>query len=95
MNLKEILEKRFLEACGEVTTENEYTSDLLLTKDEFIDRVNREDNGQELLDLLEMGESNVCERMGLCHGYIEGGVVYFKVPEWNHLISHLKLVNSV
>lgn len=69
--------------------------DLLLTKAEFMGKMLKEKDGRALLDLLEMGECNVVENLGLLHGYIEKGVVYFDCPRWNSLLTHLRIVNSV
>jgi hypothetical protein len=79
----------------EDTDESPETTDLHLTKDEYMEKMRREEDGEELLALLESGEFRVVERMGLCHGYIEEGTVVFDVPRWNNLIGHLRIVNSV
>lgn len=69
--------------------------DLVLTKSEFMSRMLKEENGRALLCLLEDGESEVAERLGLIHGYIDGGIVYFDIPRWNALVAHLQIVHSV
>ena len=69
--------------------------DLVLTKDEFEQLMRRESDGEELLGLLEKGESSIVERMGLCHGSILNGAVVFNVPRWNNLVAHLRIVNNV
>lgn len=79
----------------EDTSESPETTDLHLTKDEFMERMRREEDGESLLALLESGESSVVERMGLCHGHIEEGSVVFDVPRWNNLVGHLRIVNSI
>lgn len=71
------------------------STDLHLTRDEFMQRMHREKDGQQLLDLMEDGEYIVCERLGLCDGYYEGDVAYIDVPRWNNLVQHLRIVNSV
>jgi hypothetical protein len=81
--------------CGENTDETPETSDLHLTREEFMEKMLTEENGSELLDLLEIGEWRACERMGLSKAYINEGVAYIDVPRWNNLVSHLKIVNSV
>lgn len=96
MNSKEQIEKRLREAAmGQPIEESEESSILHLTRDEFMTRMLKEQNGQQLLDLMEMGEWRVCERMGLCNAYYEGSTAYIDVPGWNNLVAHLKIVNSV
>lgn len=75
--------------------ETEETTDLHLTRDEFMQKMLKEQNGQELLDLLEDGEWRICERMGLSKAYFENNIPYIDVPRWNNLVAHLRLVNSV
>ncbi len=77
------------------TEESVDSIDLLLTKAEFMSKMLQEKDGWPMLDLLEMGESEVVERLDLLHGFIENGVVYFSVPRWNALLTHLRIVNSV
>ncbi|MHA1948314.1 MAG: hypothetical protein ACW99G_03600 [Candidatus Thorarchaeota archaeon] len=74
--------------------ETEETTDLHLTRDEFMTKMYQEKNGQELLDLLESGEHRICERMGLSNAYYEGDTAYIDVPRWNNLVAHLNLVNG-
>ena len=71
------------------------STDLHLTRDEFMQRMLREVDGQQLLDLMEKGECWVCERFGLCDAYYKDGVAYIDVPRWNNLLQHLRIVNSV
>ena len=71
------------------------STDLHLTRDEFMQRMLREENGQSLLDLIELGEWRVCERLGLSNAYYEDDVAYIDVPHWNNLLQHLRIVNSV
>lgn len=94
---KEQAEKSMRDRCmGGNIEETEESTALHLTKDEFVARMYKEPDGHELLELLEMGESQICERMGLCHGYIDdNNQVVFDVPGWNNLIAHLRIVNSV
>jgi len=77
------------------TEESVDSIDLVLTKEEFMSKMLQEKDGWPMLDLLEMGESEVVERLGLLHGYIEKGVVFFSIPRWNNLLMHLRIVNSV
>lgn len=81
--------------CGHNTEETPETTNLHLTREEFMDKMLTEENGRELLDLLEIGEWRACERMGLSVAYIKEGKAYIDVPRWNNLVSHLKIVNSV
>jgi hypothetical protein len=76
-------------------SETEESISLTLTKQEFMEKMLKEEKGQALLDLLESGESTVCERMGLITGYIKDGQVYFDIPGWNNLVAHLKIVESI
>jgi hypothetical protein len=78
----------------ENTQEGSDTTDLHLTKQEFMDRMLREKDGRALLDLMEDGEWRVCERLGLTRAYYDG-VAYIDVPRWNNLLAHLRIVNSV
>ena len=55
----------------------------------------RNEDGQQLLDLMESGEWRVCERLGLCKAYIKEDVAYIDVPRWNNLVQHLRIVDSV
>ena len=71
------------------------STDLHLTRNEFMQRMLREVDGQQLLDLMEDGECRVCERFGLSNAYVEEGVIYIDVPRWNNLLQHLRIVNSV
>lgn len=76
--------------------ENETSSNLHLTKAEFMEKMKLEPDGQALLDLLQMGEHKIVERMGLMHGYADGkGNIFFDIPRWNNLVEHLRIVNSV
>lgn len=77
------------------TDETPETTELHLTREEFMERMLREPDGQRLLDLMEDGEWKVCERLGLTNAYYHEGVPYIDVPRWNNLVSHLKIVNSV
>lgn len=77
------------------TDETSETTNLHLTRDEFASRMLQEKDGQALLDLLEMGEWRICERMGLTNAYYEGSTAYIDVPRWNNLVTHLRIVNSV
>lgn len=77
------------------TDESPETSNLHLTRDEFMAKMRQERDGQALLDLMEMGEWKICERLGLTNAYLEGSVAYIDVPRWNNLVSHLRIVNSV
>jgi hypothetical protein len=78
----------------ENTEETSSTTDLHLTRQEFMDRMLLEKDGQALLDLMEDGEWRVCERLGLTRAYYDG-VAYIDVPRWNNLLAHLKIVHSV
>jgi len=77
------------------TDETPETTELHLTREEFMERMLREPDGQRLLDLMEDGEWKVCERLGLTNAYYHEGVPYIDVPRWNNLVSHLKIVSSV
>lgn len=77
------------------TDESAETTNLHLSRDEFIARMLREKNGQALLDLMEDGEWRVCERMGLTNAYYKEGVAYIDVPRWNNLVAHLGICHSV
>jgi hypothetical protein len=71
------------------------TTDLHLTRREFMDRMLLEGDGQILLDLMEDGEWRVCERLGLTNAYLSDGTAYIDVPRWNNLLAHLRIVQSV
>lgn len=82
------------------TDETSETTDLHLTRKEFmermlLERMLLEGDGQALLDLMENGEWKVCERLGLTNAYVHEGVAYIDVPRWNNLVTHLRVVNSV
>lgn len=77
------------------TDEGPETTNLHLTRDEFMARMLGEENGQALLDLMEMGEWRVCERLGLTNAYYDNGTAYIDVPRWNNLVTHLRIVHSV
>jgi len=81
--------------CEGEISETEETTNLTLTKQEFMDKMLQEEDGAELLQLLESGESNVTERLGLCHGEIRDGQVVFDIPGWKNLVTHLRIVNGV
>lgn len=80
---------------GENVQESESTQNLHLTHQQFKDKMLEQADGWPLLDLLESGEWRICERMGLCNGYIKDGVAYIDVPRWNNLVAHLRIVNSI
>jgi hypothetical protein len=79
----------------ENTGETPETSDLHLTRQEFMSRMLLEKDGQALLDLMEDGEWKVCERLGLTNAYLSEGGAYIDVPRWNNLLAHLRIVHSV
>lgn len=79
----------------EDTGETPETSDLHLTREEFMARMLLEPNGQDYLDLMEDGEWKVCERMGLTNAYYSEGVAYIDVPRWKNLVAHLKICHQV
>lgn len=85
----------FLNALRGNIQETADSLDLKLTQADFIERMNREEDGQSLLDLMEVGEWRVCERLGLTFGYMQGSTAYIDVPRWNNLVAHLRMVNSV
>jgi hypothetical protein len=68
---------------------------LKLTKQAFMEKMLQEKDGWPLLDLLEKGEWRVAENHGLIQGYRENSEIYFEIPSWNHLLAHLRIVNSV
>lgn len=75
--------------------DTEKSVDLHLSKEQFMEKMQKEPDGWELMDLLEIGESAICERMGLIKGYSKDGTVCFDVPRWNNLLAHLRIVNSI
>lgn len=77
------------------TDETPETTDLHLTRSDFMEKMLLEVDGQSLLDLMEAGEWRVCERLGLTNAYDQDGVAYIDVPRWNNLVTHLRVVNSV
>ena len=92
MSLHDDLRKQ---AAFGTTDETPETSNLHLTREEFMDKMKAEKDGWRLLDLLESGEWRVAERLGLIRGYREGDKIYFDVPRWNNLVEHLRIVDSV
>lgn len=84
-----------LRAHLEDTGETSDTSDLHLTREEFMARMLLEPNGQDFLDLMEDGEWRVCERMRLTKAYYSEGVAYIDVPRWKNLVAHLKICHQV
>ncbi len=96
MNSKDQVEKSLRDAAmGKPVEETEESSLLHLTRDDFITKMLKEENGQALLDLMESGEWRICERMGLCNAYYEGSTAYIDVPGWQNLVAHLQIVHSV
>jgi len=90
--------KNFAEILrGEIanTEETTETKDLHLTRKEFMDKMLLEQDGRSLLDLMEIGEWKVCERLGLTNAHYEGDVAYIDVPRWINLVAHLRIVNNV
>lgn len=77
------------------TEETPETTNLHLTREEFMARMLLEPNGQDYLNLMEDGEWKVCERMGLTNAYYSDGVAYIDVPRWNNLVAHLKICHQV
>jgi hypothetical protein len=80
---------------GEDLAESPETTRLVLTKDEFASKMMEEKDGQALLDLLEIGEWKVCERLGLCFGAVTETGPIIAVPRWKNLVAHLRIVNGV
>ena len=78
-----------------VPKETPETTNLHLTRQQFLDRMLIEKDGQALIDLMVAGEWKVCERLGLTKSYRDGGVNYIDVPRWNNLLAHLQIVHSV
>lgn len=77
------------------TEETDDSTDLHLTRDEFMSRMYREKDGHELLTLMTQGEWRICERLDLCNAYYDDGTAYIDVKRWNNLLMHLRIVNSV
>ncbi len=78
------------------TTETAETTNLHLSKEQFKEKLLKEESGSNLLDRLERGESRVVERMKLCHGYRDDdGQIWFDVPQWKNLVVHLQIVDKV
>lgn len=95
MKVKQFLDNLRKEAAFGRTEENAESTNLTLTKPEFMAKMLKEKNGWALMDCLEFGEWKVAERLGLIIGYIKDGQPYFDVPRWNNLVEHLRIVNSV
>ena len=93
--MKEFLDNLRKEAAFGRTEENAESTNLTLTKAEFMAKMLKEKDGWALLHLLEIGEWKVVENLGLIIGYIKDSQVYFNVPRWNNLVEHLRIVNSV
>lgn len=93
--LHKLLDEMMREISGVDASENN-DSKLLLKRQEFIAKMLEEENGQQLLDLLERGEWRVCERLGMSNAFIgDDNEPYIKVPNWDRLVAHLQIVNSV
>ena len=92
MNLDQIISHLREQAMGGTIAESEESSLLHLTRDEFMTKMLKEENGQELLNIMEIGEHRICERLGLCNGYRKDKIIYIDVPGWNNLVSHLQCV---
>lgn len=75
--------------------EDANSTNLSLNKQEFMEKMLKEKDGEALLLLLEDGEWKVAERLGLINGRLENGQPRFDVPRWNNLVQHLKIVHSV
>lgn len=88
-------QKDLLKEFRESITGPEEVDNLHLTRTEFMEKMKKEKDGQQLLDLLECGEWRVAERMGLINGFRENGDIYFDIPSWKGLVAHLSIVNSV
>jgi hypothetical protein len=95
MNIDQLIMKLRSVATDDDLQETEETSLLHLEKNAFVTKMLKEPDGQQLLDLLQSGEWKICERMGLCNGYIQNDVAYIDVPGWKNLLAHLRIVNSV
>lgn len=79
----------------EDTAETKETTNLVLSKHDFMTRMLKEPDGWQLLDLLENGEWRVAERLGLILGERTPRGIEFQVPRWRNLVAHLRIVNSV
>lgn len=65
-----------------------------ISKKEFMNRMEQETEGSGLLRVLSV-EHEATELQGLCHGYIENGLVFFDVPDWKRLVSSLRAFKAV
>lgn len=70
------------------------TTNLVLSREQFMEKMHGEPDGQDLLDLLEDGEWRVVERLGLCTGNLEPAGPTFRIPRWKNLVAHLRIVNK-
>lgn len=93
--MKEFLDNLRKQAAVGSTEENTESQNLILFKQQFMDKMLQEKDGWALLDCLESGEWRVAERLGLINGYVKDGQPCFDVPRWNNLVEHLRIVNSV
>jgi len=61
--------------------------DLLVPKNEFIDKIMKYENGESYLEVISM-ENSIFERQGLVHGFSdENWDTYFKIPNWDNFMS--------
>ena len=73
-------------------TQDEATTNLRLSPDEFVKKMYLEHDGEALLELMASGEISVCERLGLVStDEVNEGVII--VPRWGNLVAHLRIVN--
>jgi len=92
MDHNQLLESLRLQILGPAGTDR---SGRHLPKNTFATKMRAEPSGQALLDLMEDGEWQVCERLGLSDAYIKEGQMFIDVPDWRRLVGHLMIVQSV
>jgi hypothetical protein len=91
----DLFEKLLEMIVGHEIVETPETTDLHLTREQFMEKMLKEKDGQALLDLLER-EYAICEKLKLTNAYYgDNNVAFIDVPKWNTLVAHLSVLNSV
>lgn len=67
---------------------------LILTKEELLLKIIRYKEGKSYLRVLE-AEYKILERQGVIRGFYLNGITYFRIPDWDSLMSRINAFNYV
>lgn len=82
---------QFLDNLRGSIAEDNTTTDLRMSIEDFTRKLIELPDGKELAKLLMEGELKIAVRMGLINVEPDG----YHIPRWNNLIEHLRILQSV